>query len=79
VSSRTSRCPASSPASTGASQNLRPLLSRQRASDLELLCELIEAGNVTPVIDSTYPLGRVADALRHLDSGLARGKVVITV
>jgi NADPH:quinone reductase-like Zn-dependent oxidoreductase len=60
-------------------QNLRPLLSRQRASDLELLSELIESGKVTPVIDRTYPLGEVADALRHLDSGRVRGKVVITV
>jgi NADPH:quinone reductase-like Zn-dependent oxidoreductase len=60
-------------------QNLRPLLSRERASDLEVLSELIEAGKVTPVIDRTYPLGEVADALRHLDSGRVRGKVVITV
>jgi len=60
-------------------QNLRPLMSSERAPDLEVLSELIEAGKVTPVIDRTYPLGEAADALRYLDSGRVRGKVVITV
>jgi NADPH:quinone reductase-like Zn-dependent oxidoreductase len=60
-------------------QNLRPLLSKERASDLEVLSELIEAGKVTPVIDRTYPLGEAVEALRHLDSGRVRGKLVITV
>jgi NADPH:quinone reductase-like Zn-dependent oxidoreductase len=40
---------------------------------------LIEAGKVTPVIDRTFPLARVPDAMRYLESGQARGKVVITV
>ena len=41
--------------------------------------ELIEAGKVVPVIDRRYPLSEVAEALRYLEEGHARGKVVITV
>ena len=46
---------------------------------LVLLKELIEAGKVTPVIDRTLPLSEVPDAIRYLETGQARGKVVITV
>ncbi|MGH2636770.1 MAG: NAD(P)-dependent alcohol dehydrogenase [Actinomycetota bacterium] len=46
---------------------------------LVVLKELIEAGKVTPVIDRTFPLSEVPDAMRYLESGQARGKVVITV
>ncbi len=41
--------------------------------------ELIEAGKVTPVIDRTYPLSETAEAIRYLEEGHARGKIVITV
>ena len=41
--------------------------------------ELIEAGKVTPVIDTTYPLSETPEAFRYLNTGHARGKVVITV
>jgi len=47
--------------------------------DLQYLKELIEAGKVTPVIDRTYPLREVPEAIRYLEEGHARGKVVITV
>ena len=46
--------------------------------DLQYLKELIEAGKVTPVIDRTYPLMEVPEAIRYLEEGHARGKVVIT-
>jgi NADPH:quinone reductase-like Zn-dependent oxidoreductase len=46
---------------------------------LVVLKELIEAGKVTPVIDSTFPLNEVPEAIRYLETGQARGKVVITV
>jgi NADPH:quinone reductase-like Zn-dependent oxidoreductase len=46
--------------------------------DVVLLKELIEAGKVTPVIDRTYPLAEVPEALRYLEAGHAQGKVVIT-
>jgi NADPH:quinone reductase-like Zn-dependent oxidoreductase len=47
--------------------------------DLRHLTELIEAGKVKPVIDATYPLAEVAKALHHIESGRARGKIVITI
>ena len=40
---------------------------------------LITSGDVTPVIDRTYPLEATPEAFRYLDEGRARGKVVITV
>jgi NADPH:quinone reductase-like Zn-dependent oxidoreductase len=46
---------------------------------LVVIKELIEAGTVTPVIDRTFPLSAVPDAMRYLESGQARGKVVITI
>jgi NADPH:quinone reductase-like Zn-dependent oxidoreductase len=60
-------------------QRLRPLVSKERKDDLVVLKGLIEAGKVTPVIDRTYPLGEVPEAIRYLQEGHARGKVVITV
>jgi NADPH:quinone reductase-like Zn-dependent oxidoreductase len=47
--------------------------------DLVVLKDLLEAGNVVPVIDKRYPLSDVAEALRYLEEGHAQGKVVITV
>ncbi len=41
--------------------------------------DLMEAGKVTPVIDRTYPLNQVPEAIRYLEQGHARGKVIITV
>jgi NADPH:quinone reductase-like Zn-dependent oxidoreductase len=48
-------------------------------SDLEFLKEIIESGKVKPVIDRTYPLSEVPDALRYLETGHALGKIVITM
>ena len=50
-----------------------------KKEDVVLLKGLIEAGKVSPVIDRRYPLADVPDALRYLQAGHARGKVVITV
>ncbi len=50
-----------------------------KREDVAFLKELIEAGRVAPVIDRRYPLSEVPDALRYLEEGQARGKVVITV
>ena len=47
--------------------------------DLAILEELFEAGKVEPVIDRRYPLSEVPEALRYLEEGHAKGKVVITV
>ena len=47
--------------------------------DLVFLKGLLEAGKVVPVIDRRYPLSEVPDAIRYLEEGHARGKVVIDV
>ena len=54
-------------------------ISMPKQEDLVTLKELIEAGKVTPVIDSTYPLSETPEAFRYLGEGHARGKVVIIV
>jgi NADPH:quinone reductase-like Zn-dependent oxidoreductase len=53
--------------------------ARDPGDRLVLLKELIEAGKITPVIDRTFPLREVPEAIRYLESGQARGKVVISV
>jgi NADPH:quinone reductase-like Zn-dependent oxidoreductase len=60
-------------------QRLVPFLAKRSGDDLLVVKELIEAGKVTPVIDRTYPLSDVPEAIRHLEEGHARGKVVITL
>lgn len=60
-------------------QRLTVLAPRQRSADLERLTTLIEAGAITPSIGATYPLDQVPQAMRHLESGQARGKTAITV
>jgi len=61
------------------SQEIVTFLAERSAEDLGTLKELVDAGNVTPVIDRTYPLSEVPEAIRYLEEGYARGKVVITV
>jgi NADPH:quinone reductase-like Zn-dependent oxidoreductase len=60
-------------------QNLRMLVSTERAEDLQSLGKLIEAGKLTPVVDRTYSLSEVPKAIQYLRAGHACGKVVITV
>ena len=60
-------------------QNLRSFINSENYQDMIVLTELIEAGKVTPVIDRTYPLTEVPKAIRYLEEGHARGKLVITV
>ena len=52
---------------------------RPSGKDLEFLNGLIEAGKVTPVIDRAYALSEAPEAIRYLEQGHARGKVVVTV
>jgi NADPH:quinone reductase-like Zn-dependent oxidoreductase len=61
------------------SQKLGTFVSTPNHEELLVLKELIESGKVTPVIDRTYPLSEVPEAMRYLERGHARGKVVITV
>jgi NADPH:quinone reductase-like Zn-dependent oxidoreductase len=60
-------------------QKLGTFVSSQPAADLVALAELVEGGKVTPVIDRTYPLSEVPAAIRYLQDGHARGKVVIKI
>jgi NADPH:quinone reductase-like Zn-dependent oxidoreductase len=65
--------------SPAVSERMVFFLAHQNKGDLAVLRELVEAGKVTPVIDRTYPLSEVAEAICYLEKGHARGKVVITV
>ena len=60
-------------------QQPKPFLSLGKRQDLLTLADLLTTGQVTPVIDRTYPLDEAAGALRYVAAGHARGKVVITV
>ena len=54
-------------------------VAKPNRKDLVFIKELLEAGKVKPVIDRRYPLSQAAEAIRYLEQGHARGKVVITV
>ena len=60
-------------------QQLRPFTSVEKREDLLTLADLLATGQITPVIDRTYPLDEAADALRYVAAGHTRGKVVITI
>jgi NADPH:quinone reductase-like Zn-dependent oxidoreductase len=60
-------------------RHLRPLAAKPNQADLQFLTELIQAGKITPVIDKTFPLSEVPDAIRYLHEGRPSGKIVITV
>ena len=61
------------------SQQLRPLAARRSGDDLAELTRRIEAGEVTPVVDRTYPLAQASQALAAFESGVVRGKLVLVV
>jgi NADPH:quinone reductase-like Zn-dependent oxidoreductase len=61
------------------SQKMGMLMAELNKKDLTTLADLMQSGKVTPVIDRTYPLSQIAEAIRYLEQGHARGKVVITV
>jgi NADPH:quinone reductase-like Zn-dependent oxidoreductase len=61
------------------SQKFGMILADLNKDDLATLAGLMESGKVTPVIDRTYKLSEAAEALRYLEKGHARGKVVVTV
>ena len=60
-------------------RRLRPLASEPNPADLQVLTELIETDKVMPVIDKTYPLSEVPEAILRLKAGDSRGKIVIAV
>ena len=60
-------------------RKITSMMANVNQADLAFLKELIEAGKVVPVIDRKYSLSEVPDAIRYLETGHARGKVVITI
>jgi NADPH:quinone reductase-like Zn-dependent oxidoreductase len=61
------------------SQQMGMHLSSLGRADTEALAALMASGAVKPVIDRTYPLAEAAEAIRYLEQGRARGKVIVTV
>jgi len=60
-------------------QKMATFLASVTKEDLLVLKELIEAGKITPAIDRTYPLSETAEAIRYLEDGHARAKVIISI
>ena len=61
------------------SQEFLPFLASTNAADLQVLADMMAQRKVTPVIDRTYTLDQTADAIRYVETGRARGKVIISV
>jgi NADPH:quinone reductase-like Zn-dependent oxidoreductase len=61
------------------SQRITSFVMTPNGEDLQQLTDLVESGRVTPVIDRTYSLTEVPFAVRYVEEGHARGKVVVTV
>jgi len=60
-------------------QELKSFLAKMEQKDLEYLAALIRDGKLVSVIDRRYPLAETAEAIRYLETGRARGKVIVTV
>ena len=61
------------------SQKMGMMLAEIRQDDLTKMSDLMQAGKVTPVIDRTYPLSQIREAMKYLEAGHARGKVILTL
>jgi NADPH:quinone reductase-like Zn-dependent oxidoreductase len=61
------------------SQKFIAYIAEFNKKDMLVLADLMQSGKMTPVIDKTYKLSETADALRYLEQGHARGKVVISL
>ena len=61
------------------SQDMRFFISQLNKQDVALLAELMASGKLTPVVDKVYPLDEIQAAMAYLETGRARGKVIITI
>ena len=61
------------------SQKMGMMMAEGNKDDLNILADLMQSGKVTPVIDRTYPLSEIREAIRYLETGRARGKVIVAV
>jgi NADPH:quinone reductase-like Zn-dependent oxidoreductase len=66
-------------AALGARQKVVFFIANFKREDFQFLADLFEQGLVKPVVEKTYPLDQITDALHYLGSGHARGKIVITM
>jgi len=60
-------------------KKLRNFVAKPKQNDLAFIKKLVDAGKIKPVIDRKYPLSEVPEAIRYLEEGHARGKVVIQI
>jgi len=60
-------------------QEMKMMLAEVSRKELTILADLVQSGKVKPVIDRTYPFNQLPEAMRYLEEGHARGKVVVTV
>ena len=65
--------------SIGRSRKMGMISAKTTAADLDVLKDFIEAGKIKPVIDRSYPLSEAAEAMRYLDAGHVKGKIVLAV
>lgn len=61
------------------SQKQKTFINRENAEDLIVLAGLIEEGRLSPVVDRSFPLSEAPQAIRYVEGGRARGKVVVDV
>jgi NADPH:quinone reductase-like Zn-dependent oxidoreductase len=61
------------------SEQLKTFIANVKKDDLVALKDLIETGDVRPVVGRTYELNEVPEAIRYVETGHARGKVVVTI
>jgi NADPH:quinone reductase-like Zn-dependent oxidoreductase len=65
--------------SLGRRKKLGVMMARMNQKDLGFISELLQSGKIKPVIDRRYPLSETAAAMRYLEEGHAKGKIVITM
>ena len=66
-------------ATLGTSQKVSFFVASFKREDFLLLKEMFERGQVNPVVEKTYPLAKISEAMRHLGTGHARGKIIVTM
>ena len=66
-------------AAMGSSQQVAFFIANFTREDLNLLREMVEAGKIKPVVEKVYPLAQAVDAMKHLATGHARGKIVLKI
>jgi len=65
--------------SMGGRRKMGILMAKSSAADLDVITGLLAAGKIRPVIDRSFPLSEAAEAMRYLDAGHVKGKIVLTV